>query len=137
MTISEKIRAILTASPAPVPLVAGKVFAGTAPQSTLEPYLVFNCVSSGQFRTQDEQKAVLDANDLQRWRYQIKIISSQYLAGEVALRQAINALVSYTDRPANGLQRALELNTTWLWLETQRLNQWTADLDIMENLTQS
>jgi hypothetical protein len=132
VTIDEKLFAILTGSPLPIPEIGSRVFPITAEQGTVKPYLVLELISSGKFFTQDEQQ---NPGALNRWRYSFTIISSEFLVGRLIMGKLQRFLTTYTDRPGKGIHRMLEITGRGGWVEIEREFQFTSDFDIVENLT--
>jgi len=129
VTIEEKLYAILTTSPSPVPTLGLRVFPNTAAQGSPFPYCVYMQVSDTPRRSMEG-----DVQDMRQWRFQFSVFSPSFSAGK-AIRSSLTAfLVGYTDRPATGIQRIIELNQRYLWIETQRLHQFVLDVDIAESL---
>lgn len=130
MTIEEKLFAILTTgSPLPVPQLGTRIYPNNAAQGAATPYLVYNQVSDFPRHTLDG-----DVSDMRQWRFQFQIFTPNWTAGRAIRQQLQDFLTTYTDRPAQGIQRIIELNQRYIWADTQRLHQFILDLDIAESL---
>jgi len=129
MTLEAKLGAILSANAEISSLVGSRIYAETARQRDPQPYIVLKMLGSPPMHLQE-------GNPLptRRWVYQISAIAPTF-DGAVYLRALIeHTLVTFTDRPAPGVQRILQVAKGSIFLEAERNFQQSVDVDIIENL---
>lgn len=129
MTFDEKLFALLTGgSPPIVPVLGANWWANNAAEGTALPYGIYQLVSSPQILTHDRQTST------HQWRYQFQIIDDEYLRGRQSMRLLTAFLSAYTDAPAPGIMRFIELTERSGYLEIERGHCQYADFDVMENI---
>lgn len=84
----EALRSKLLSSEAITNKVANRVYYGKAPQSGLEPYIVFSLISASDFQTLNGNESVVVE------RYQIDVYSKD-LSVAVSIRDAVHELLKY------------------------------------------
>jgi hypothetical protein len=128
--IDDKLFQVLTAPAAPVFASLGtRVYLETAAQRVEKPYCVIILLGKVPIHTMEGNPSAL-----RRWHFRFEVTGDDVLQVRGLARSISDYLVGYTDRPAAGIQRMLDLNEGPGWDEPERSPQAWCDLDIMENL---